>query len=417
MTKIALILFLFNFPFLSHIKANTDAAVARDGKSAFYGGAVSQAEAETGGACATCDDCLTAATTAASGMDPTNLMLMAQAGNTIVEGAKAAGGSARAAHKGNAGIQGFLGILAMNQYRKCQIAISACTSKCDPAGLTPDERRNQGANSAELAKCKALQTPCGQAALQGLLALAQAGISLAIAKNLGDEDDDDDDDDNEDPPPTPLTLKPGSDSVATQGYASSFTGDATTASPGSGPSAPPPAPSTQAKAKDKGDGKGLPVNQPNPSLGSTDAFTGLSPSNASSGLERGGKLSPSSISKGFGRDRRRASKKSGSGRSRAYNSGSKRGGSHSSFAGGSDSEVGLAPAPPESEGGRGLSSGTNKKVALNEKGLEQANKLKRSAFSSAGAHESIFEKMSRVIQSFCSVGSGKCASTEGLSKK
>ena len=72
----------------------------------------------------------------------------------------------------------------------------------------------------------------------------------------------------------------------------------------------------------------------------------------------------------------------------------------------------------EGYAGGGVNSRTNpygsrgrgsKKLALNGKGRKTAKgELKRNVFGKAGPHDNIFERMSKIIQSFCGKGGPKC---------
>ena len=146
-----------------------------------------------------CQSAVSKAVQASVGMDMASYALVGQTVSTAVQTAQ--GASAKVAHQGNMAIQGTLSAVALKRCAECQTAIGECESDCNSAekcakqrdpvppgdpGTLPTKTNCETELKAQLEKCLAQKTPCGQACLQGGISGLQAMTSLMAAKALGD---------------------------------------------------------------------------------------------------------------------------------------------------------------------------------------------------------------------------------------
>ena len=144
----------------------------------------------------TCEEASLEAEAATKGIDVSSYALVGQAAQTAIS----AGGekSAKLAHQGNMGLQGTLAAVALKRWHKCSTAISDCRTECEEvekieitSTATPNncalikQKAVKRANRFKNA-CEALSSPCKQAGLQAGIAGINAASSLLAMKKLGD---------------------------------------------------------------------------------------------------------------------------------------------------------------------------------------------------------------------------------------
>ena len=368
-----------------------------------------------------------------SGLNMESYLLVGQAVASSTE--TLAGDTAKAAkiaHRGKAAIDSTLSAVALKRYVECSSAIGECETICESEIATCNEIIEAGAGGpgagaavagcetkmpeykSTLSACRAQQSPCDQAGLQASLSGISALTSFFAAKQLsdckGDECDDtnrnDDDDDINIKPPSPPPTPPILDAPITDQYTGSSIHSLDPNDSNFGKSALlPPAPD---KPKPQKPQKEPPQkNNPSDDHPSDDHEP---PSGLLSGSASRGNSSTSSpagsqgaASRGFdkklnmfegGDDEERGNFKDFRGRYSPQ-------GTTGSFTGG----TGYGPLSQRANSGYGNSRQSRRtgktKTALAKKG-------KRDIFNKGRGSHSIFEKMSRRIQSFCSKGAEKC---------
>ena len=334
---------------------------------------------------------------AADGMDMTSFVLV---GQTVTQATQTLGGdsdqSAKRAHQGNMAIQGALSAAALTRYTKCKDAIDDCETTC--AGSLP-------ANQQNLVQCRKHSSTCSEAGLQALLSAMQAATSYYASKQLGDDCEGEDCNTPPPPPPTPSSFKlppisgyagiPGGNDLKDQDF-------------GSIPFEGLPNPGELREEEN-------PSNGPHSEKDLQEHIATSSFSSPSRPAQ------PQNLmSKGFIKDDGSFDSQSGSdeddGDYSAENSEpySAQRGLSSAFTSGT-TDVAQQRKGIGSRSYRGSSG--KAKLALNKKKLASDENLKRDVFSSVGAHASIFEKMSLIIQSYCASGSERCLEVGANVKK
>lgn len=366
---------------------------------------------------------------ATSGMDLTSLMLVSQTAGSALQAT-----DAKLAHQGQAATQGTLSTVAMKRYAECSAAISECEGVCtkcpkwekvesdrqtacameamagggECSQLTQEAEEEKNKCEGFLRECTSFSEKCNSTALQGLLSAIQAAISALAAKKLGDckEGEDCDEESSGKPKeetlvagPNPPPSIPGLPGQGPWGI-SEFTGN----EPGlSGKYQLPPGGQKQPGKNIKTTKNTRNNNNPN-----GNDNPGLTPLPLGSGKDDPSSGSPSSL---------------------AGNMGSSLGDFGSNFGLGEEEEE---EEDPENEKypsdltagftGGGSTGGSNgasgyrshssargggPKLALNSKKFGKKGDLKGNIFNKK-TEDSIFKKMSRLIQSFCAKGAGKC---------
>ena len=339
---------------------------------------------------------------AANGMDMKSFALV---GQTVATATQTLGGnqSAKMAHQGNMAIQGALSAAALTKYTKCKSAIDECEETCNNELNSAVNQRGVDAIKKHLAECQKHSSTCSEAGLQALLSAMQAATSYYASQPLGDDCEGEDCNTSSSTPPIPPSLK----SPSISRYAGISVDSEEVKEPNFV--------STPFNGSSN-------LNEPenkNPSNGShpENNLQGHIPTSSSPSSRH---TQPQNlISKGFIKDDGSFDTQSESDKddedsfaengepnlaqrnlSRTFTSGTtdvaqRRKGVGSSFYGDSSGQA---------------------KLALNKKKLASDENLKRDIFSSAGAHTSIFEKMSLIIQSYCASGSERCL-TVGVNVK
>ena len=386
------------------------------------------------GAAPLCDSVLLdKATNATTGMNMESHVLVGQAvtnSTQVLAGDSAK--SAKIAHQGKAAIDGTLSAVALKRYVECSSAITECETICQSAitkcnniinsdpGLLPDPavaecKTNIPEYKSTLSDCSGQQSICAQAGLQAGLSGLSALTSLFAAKQLSDCEGDECDGTKTPPdkkittpppkpPPIPQVVDaPRPDQYTYTGFAyDSF--DPNNPNFGS-PALLPPAPDKPKPQKSDKKQESQPKNNP-----SDDSFSDYSPSGLVAGSSSSGDGSTSSpagsqgglASRGFdkklnmfeGGDEENGDFEDIKGK---YSSQGMTG----SFTGG----AGYGP----SHRGVNSSYGASRQSGKTKTAAAKKENLKRKIFNKAGGGpHSIFEKMSRTIQSFCSKGAEKC---------
>ena len=351
----------------------------------------------------TCDESLAiAAKEAASGMDIGSISMMA----TAVGQASSSATDAGTAQKATGGIAALLSAIAFKRYSACESAISTCETtctasietcradvkqeklKCDsiptsrPASCVRMKKRQIECTKQEgiLARCEAQQSTCNEAALQGLISAIQAAMAFRASKKLCDGEDCE----PKKPTPTPPSLTPLRlpDTEEGPGFDGGPGGD-------NPPRIPPVLPKGGKKAKNKPKGKEKDFSGRGANFAG-GGFSDNTSSGAIGGFKGSGAFDYSKLkSKGSGKEGEVSDgeeKYSPSGLTGAFTGGES----------GSSSSRGLAHSnSPQIK---------KKKLKIAKKELPKKADLKRDIFAGS---RSIFEKMSGIIQSFCSEGS-KC---------
>ncbi len=404
------------------------------------------AVAESTGATGTCDEILPAEVEAASKglMDMGAMAMVGQTANTAVSATEDGGGSAKLAHQGSMAINGTMSAYALSVYDSCTSAFTACETACavgeekdavlsncpkegaeicskygpgetPPSDLSVDcskvKANCEDHKTKILAQCTSAAGACDQALIQAGLSLANVGISLMALRALrGDDDGGDECEEGEDCPDENTTPLPD--------FRSSSLPTATTNSPNTSPGedekktnqefTPPEKPEekkTTVAKKEKGE-KYKPTKEGTGSdntMGLASALGGqksATPSNSAGGLG----------SSGLGRGLSSASNNDGEPLMddeddedwRRNNPGIT-----GAFSGG------LTSQPANVRGGAGGLGGPSQRGKSGKKNKNkkwaQASKKKGDIFAKAGAHSSIFEKMSQIIQSYCGKEKGNCS--------
>ena len=355
---------------------------------------------------------------AATGVDIASQIAVTQAVSDAAQATDEGGASFRIAHQGNAAINSTFSAAALKRYAECTAAISECESVCeeeirggcDGRYRGQEERINGCKKTAEetLARCRSQSAKCSQAGLQGLLAGINAATSLLAAKKLsGCQGEDCDEDSDETPPITRLAHleDPEQAKGAThegilfgedmKGFGKDDFGNV---------DIPPPPPEGEVNKGSSSVAENADSN--------SDNFQGDIEEDPNSPYYSGGLSglsSPSSGIRGRGlasRGFRKNADASGKGdkeESDPYKHERYPRDSSGSFIGGTASG-----SYNPSKGSRPYGRSGGKKLAFNsKKPFGKKGNLKRDIFKKAGAHVSIFEKMSRIIQSYCSQGTGK----------
>ena len=366
-----------------------------------------------------------------SGLNMESYLLVGQA---VVNSTETLAGdtakSAKIAHQGKAAIDSTLSAVALKRYIECSSAIGECETICESAITKCNEiiDTNTDSTSPEVVKCeteipeykstlsacRAQQSPCDQAGLQAGLSGISALTSLFAAKQLsdckGDECDDtnrnDDDDDNDNknppsPPPTPPILEaPMTDQYTGNSIHSLDPNDSNFGKSALLPPAPdkpkPQKPLNQQKESPRKNKPSSDDHKPPSGLLSGSASRGNSSTSSPAGPQ-------GAASRGFdkklnmfegGDDEERGNFKDFRGKYSPQ-------GATGSFTGG----TGYGSLSQRANSGYGNSRQSRRtgktKTALAKKG-------KRDIFNKGRGSHSIFEKMSRRIQSFCSKGAEKC---------
>ena len=365
---------------------------------------------------------------AVSGVDLNAIMLVAQASQAAIQQAK---DSAKLAHQANAGMSGLVGTIAMNRFAKCNSAINQCEDICTecpeetiakestPGELTAKEAAAQAARKqcdAIMRRCSAYSTQCNTAALQAAIAGIQAATSLLAAKKLdackeGDKNCKSDPDSDSDsaseikqasftPPHMGSPLNPGlmGSSEFKPGRTNNKIGPAQFL-PGQKKGSNPDPKSDDDKATKTAKVNTPPNSNPDTPLSPLSSSPLDSPSPFADSYGAGGVPSSENLFAGNSltgtEDEDGLDEESEEGRER-YSDGS------SSFVGGEGSSG--------KQKGRPYASSRSKRPKKIKTALQTAKKgnLKRDVFSKADSHSSIFEKMSKIITSYCAKEAKKC---------
>ena len=335
-----------------------------------------------------CNSCLEIkAKKAASGMDPASVMLM----TTTIGQASSSAKDAGTAQKATGGIATLLALTAARRYNKCSEAIDNCERKCDPIqnGCSPfppptppsNEKYITCTNKKRILKnCIAQRSTCNEAGLQALISAIQAAMAFGASKKLCDGEDCE-----KKPTPTPPSLTPLRlpDTEEGPGFDGGPGGD-------NPPRIPPVLPKGDKKAKNKPKGKEKDFSGRGANFAG-GGFSDNTSSGAIGGFKGSGAFDYSKLkSKGSGKEGEVSDgeeKYSPSGLTGAFTGGES----------GSSSSRGLAhSSSPQIK---------KKKLKIAKKELSKKADLKRDIFAGS---RSIFEKMSRIIQSFCQGGTSKC---------
>ena len=294
------------------------------------------------------------------------------AAETINSAKKDNSESAKDTYRISGGINTTVAVLAGNYYSQCSSAIESCEDTCDTLAKIPQEQEQAQAHKKS---CLSHQEKCGKLLVQAVTNGIGAAVQLKVADILGDKDK------KKNPSPEPGAINNGPQSNSLRNSALS-TSDTGSLAGGDGDARLPelnskPVASDSEEEANTDNFAGLTGSDLKRSNKNTNGITDLNPLLS----QLGNKESVEEESKAKKRKKVKSSKYS-------YRS-------SSSFSGGTHS--------PSSRS-RGYfnkmkSKKTNRKVASNSSKKE--NHLRRNVFNRAGAHSNIFEKMSKVIQSYC----------------
>lgn len=375
-----------------------------------------------------CEDAVLVAQEATSGMNPEEIKMV---GEASVEAASAAKiGSARAIHHGSAAVHGTVSAVTLARFQACSEAIDECITVCSecaqaeencseiPAGSTEKNKCKQdqktACNSGE-ASCSGFESQCNSAAVSSILSAISAAQSFFAARQLGGCDKDDASCDKS------LKKQIACEKNPSLPQCKNKRGNALKV-----PAPPPPAPASPtsfssfnvaepggSKTPSKSDKPSpsppksilregqLPTTETAPPLAGTrsnpspsSSYTGLESGSLNSGAGEGAlpssaladsMYSPSSSGTAAGRGARRTA--SAQGKKMA-----------SSFFGLSEGPAGkrLKKRPPALRR-RGQKT---KKKDKDTKKAETKN-IKQKVFKKTNPHDSVFERSSKIISSFC----------------
>ncbi len=348
-------------------------------------------------AAATCGpEVLAAVEQAVSGVNLESIMLISQVGSSALQMSK---DSAKLAHKGNALVQGSVAAIATKRFLQCSSAISSCEAACTTGDPTCAAGRAAECESTA-SQCAAKSSSCNDAALQAVLSAAQAAMSIMAAKTIGGDDPPEKEPEKSEKPKFPGALSQGPPSdwqfgeVPVDGDEFTKTGPRVQQfPPGLEPKGNPentnkkPKEVSEKRPHSPGSVAGPPYgNSSSPS--SNRVMSGGIPVSDSGGASLAGALE---------------GEEEGEVEDDIYgDDGSSTSGS---FAGSSGNMSSGAKGTAKNASPRSgkIKMVSNKKSGKN-KNLKES---KRNVFSKAGG-TTIFEKMSRVIQSYCSEGGDKC---------
>ena len=360
-------------------------------------------------------------------MESMAMMSTATAAATPTEGE-----SAQTLSQMAGGLQGALAAMATKRYMECESAINDCVDVCTHCQQEKDcQERNQQSNPAMGSledctiyeeecegyrmQCESFQSKCNQAALQALISALQAAMYFQRAKDLGGDDGPPDKDPDKDeskdpiaPPPSPSTSPP----PGVGGMWDPDLDNGEKSPPLVPPDEPKPPPDDDPKKHNPKDPKTVEKGNKEkdkdrgPGSYSPFDFGGGSPDDSSlfgSGSAPGSPGGPSSAFAPEGRWKEPGEGTEGGEEEKASTSPSGAG----SFAGGEFDNGGGNSW--DNGGGRNRGSGGRTALKLKRKG--SPFKLKKPGFGDKGKKQggdnSIFAKMSRIIQNYCE-GSRPC---------
>lgn len=348
---------------------------------------------------------------AAKGMSLESVLLVGNAVTGAVSATEDAGGAASIAHKGQGAIQTAIMVAATKRAAECEAAISECESACEAeidsckVLSSPPEHCND--NQTILTECQAESSTCSEAALAALVAGIQAATSFLTARQLEECEDGKCEEEVGDEDELELPNPPGL---------------------GGGENPPPPEYVVPPPVETKGGGEGTTVVPPEQEGGEEggDNPKARDKKIYGNGGSNGNGLSGSTLTAGSGS----SSKPSGSLPSGGFSTDSATGGllsdgeeeeddddhdedrmggySPRRVAGGSSGGSYKRTGGGRDPYNRGFGGPRNLAAANEKDGGLKKNALKRDIFGRGGVHDNIFEKMSRIIQSYCAKGGEKC---------